>query len=123
MDVNIASLLKARGIFERFRQDMVTDQHKAGAVQAFQFCYELAWKTMQKVLNTRGIQMRSPRDVFREAAASQLISNPKIWFDFIKKRNETVHVYNEETMEAVINIFDSFSHELSVFIENLEKSK
>jgi len=123
MDVNIASLLKAQRVFETFRQNLSTDQNKAGAVQAFEFCYELSWKTMQKVLGVRGVQVGSPRDAFREAAANQLIKDPKIWFEFIKKRNETVHIYNEEKMEAVLSIFETFSQELTSFIENVEKSQ
>lgn len=123
MDVNIESLLKARNVFETFRKNLSTDQNKAGAVQAFEFCYELSWKTMQKVLYTRGIRVGSPRDAFREAAANQLIKNPTIWFEFVKKRNETVHIYNEEKMEAVLSIFDRFSEELAIFIENVEKSQ
>ncbi len=122
-DVKLTSLLKARAVFERFRKNLNTEQDKAGAVQAFEFCYELSWKTMQKALNVRGVRVGTPRDAFREAAAASLIKNPKVWFEFIKKRNETVHVYNEDTLEAVIGIFDLFSSELTTFIENLEKKQ
>lgn len=48
--IDITSLLKARTVFERFRSDMKDDRDEAGAVQAFEFCYELTWKTLKKEL-------------------------------------------------------------------------
>lgn len=42
--IKIDKLKKAQAIFDDFRKDMKTDRDKAGAVQAFEFCYELASK-------------------------------------------------------------------------------
>ncbi len=121
MEINVSSLLKARDVFESFRKNLNTDQEKAGAIQAFEFCYELSWKTMKKVLSFRGIEVSTPRDTFREAALAHLIENPRIWFDFIGKRKLTVHTYDQENVEAILSIFDLFSRELNALIENLEK--
>lgn len=52
--IDIGPLLKAQATFERFRQHLSSDQEKAGAVQAFEFSYELAWKTMKRFLLIRG---------------------------------------------------------------------
>ena len=122
METKINPLLKARDIFESFRKNLNTDQEKAGAVQAFEFCYELTWKTMKRILNFRRIEVSTPRDTFREAALAHLIKNPEVWFDFIRKRNLTIHTYDEKNLEAVGAIFDRFSHELPKFIENVEKN-
>jgi nucleotidyltransferase substrate binding protein (TIGR01987 family) len=119
--IDISPLIKARGTFEKFRRNLGSDQEKAGAVQAFEFCYELAWKTMKRFFEKKGIDVRSPRDCFREAALNHMISDPKQWFLFIEKRNLTVHTYEEAVMEEVLQIFKDFSRALTEFIEYLER--
>lgn len=114
------NLIKAAGQFESFRQDMKTERDKAGAVQAFEYSYELAWKTMKRVLETKGVETQSPKDTFREAALNKLIASPEPWFIFQLKRNLTVHTYRMETLNEVLSIFDEFSAELSGFIKRLE---
>lgn len=41
-NIDISYFKKAQAVFEKFRQNLTTDQEKAGAVQSFEFCYELA---------------------------------------------------------------------------------
>lgn len=118
--IDIENLLKARMRFEEFRQNMLTDQDRAGAIQAFEFSYELAWKTIKRVLNKRGIEVTSPRDAFREAAVNKLISEPKIWFSFIEKRNIASHTYDEEKVINVISVFENFSQALTELVTNLQ---
>jgi len=119
--LDISSLLKSRNKFEEFRKHLDTEQNKAGSIQAFEFCYELAWKTMKRFCEKSGKTPYILRDVFRESAVAGLISNPTIWFKFIEIRNITVHTYNEKNLELVVNIFDDFSDALNELIDNLEK--
>ena len=118
-DVDIGPLLKARAKFEIFRYRIATEQEQAGAIQAFEYTYELAWKTMKRLLDAQGIVVQSPRATFREAALNELIRNPEIWFDFIKVRNITVHTYDEEEIAAVLACLPLFSKELTFFIEQI----
>jgi hypothetical protein len=41
-------------------------------------------------------------------AMNEYITDPELWFDFLSKRNMTSHVYNEDIMEEVLEIFISF---------------
>jgi nucleotidyltransferase substrate binding protein (TIGR01987 family) len=118
--IDISKVLKARKVFERFRKDMKTDRDKAGAVQAFEFSYELSWKMMRRVLESRGLEVGSPKDTFRKAALEKLIDDPETWFGFQKMRNLTVHTYNKEDLEIVVSVFDSFSKELNTLIDRLQ---
>lgn len=118
--IDLSKLLKAQAVFERFRCDMKDDRDQAGAVQAFEFCYELAWKMMKRFLIARGQETGSPKDTFRAAALEKLIDDPEVWFEFQKKRNLTVHTYEQENLNAIVAIFDLFSDELSVLIDRLK---
>lgn len=120
--IDISKLLKAQAVFERFRRDMKDDRDQAGAVQAFEFCYELAWKMMKRFLTARGQETGSPKDTFRAAALEKLIDDPELWFEFQKKRNLTVHTYEQENLDIIVAIFDTFSDELSVLVERLKEA-
>jgi nucleotidyltransferase substrate binding protein (TIGR01987 family) len=119
--IDVSNLLKASKKFHEFSSHLENEQYKAGAVQAFEYTYEVAWKTMKRLLETQGKNPYTPREIFREAAASGLISDPKIWFEFIKMRNLTVHTYDEKNIERIILAFDAFSASLHDLLKNIEK--
>lgn len=121
--IDVQPFMKARKTFEDYRKHLKSEQEKSGAIQAFEFSYELAWKTMKRMLSQKGIDARSPRDCFREAATIGMISNPKAWFQFIEMRNVTVHAYDEEIVNKVLMIFDDFSTALSELMEYLENER
>lgn len=121
--IDIENLIKAANRFEDFRKNLNTDQEKAGAIQAFEYSYELAWKTIKRLLEKRVNNLYSLKEIFREAAVAGLINEPKLWFHFIEIRNLTVHTYNEKNVELIIAIFDDFSKALSELLLNLEKFK
>ncbi len=119
-DINIAPLLRAQKMFELFRQNLNSDQEKAGAIQAFEFCFELSWRTLKRVLSKKGLDVASPRDTFRTAAQNHLLSHLEQWFDFQLKRNLTSHTYNEATMDEVISVLPAFSVAMQKLIETLQ---
>ena len=119
--IDLSKIVKAQATFERFRKSMTDeDITQAGTVQAFEFCYELAWKMMKRFLSTQGIETLSPKDTFRKAALAKIIDNPEVWFDFQEKRNLTAHTYEQENLDTIINILDSFSTELNTVITRIK---
>lgn len=117
--INIESLLKACKKFEQFRYNLNSEQEQAGAILSFEYCYELVWKTMKRLLDVRGKSANSPREVFRMAGLEGFIKDPELWFNFLKKRNITVHTYEEEEAKEVISIFEDFSLEIQDFLKNI----
>src|SRR6185295_20426718 len=95
----------------------------AGAIQAFEVCYELTWKTLKKVLSLNSIEVIGARDVFRLAAQKGLISDHRPWFDYQNKRNITVHEYYEEIERKVYPILPSFLQDLDKLIAKLKQLK
>lgn len=75
---------------------------------------------MQRLLRDRGLIANSPREAFRMAALEGFIKEPELWFEFLKKRNITVHTYNEDDAEKVLSIFDTFSQEVTFFLKKIE---
>lgn len=65
------------------------------AIQRFEFTFELAWKALKDFYFEKGIDLNSPKDVFRHAFASGDIQDEKIWLEMLKDRNLTSHTYNE----------------------------
>ncbi|MBI3017725.1 MAG: nucleotidyltransferase substrate binding protein [Deltaproteobacteria bacterium] len=73
----------------------------AGAIQNFEFCYELLWKTLQKHASTLGRRIITPREAFQFAHQAGLIEDEKLWLNMIEDRNETVHTYDQTNAEHV----------------------
>ncbi len=119
--LNITSLLKAQKAFSSALKEVKTELERDGAIQRFEFTYELAWKTLKRILSFKGIDINNPRDVFRESAKAGLIDDPKVWFEFIKKRNLTTHTYNEECAEDIYKCLPDFEKELLIVIDRIKK--
>lgn len=117
---NLDHLEKAPAKFELFRKNIDNEQLQAGAVQAFEFCYELTWKVLKRTLEERGLDAGSPKDTFRKSALEGIIHNPEIWFFFQTIRNLTAHIYEQTNLDTVIAAFDQFSHELNLVIQKLK---
>lgn len=53
------------------------DRERDGAIQRFEYTFELSWKISKKVLQKHGISTDTPRGIFRELAQQEWISNPE----------------------------------------------
>ena len=118
--LDLSTIVRAQQVFEQFRQDLTTDKDKTATVQAFEFCYELCWKLMNRVLRSRGIAVGFARDTFRKAVHEQLIDDPELWIHFQNARNLTSHSYNKDSLEEIVLIFDSFSIEMDKLIKKIQ---
>tara|TARA_Y100001933_G_C18922193_1_gene531481 strand:+ start:194 stop:607 length:414 start_codon:yes stop_codon:yes gene_type:complete len=99
---------------------------KQGAIQAFEFTHELAWKTMKDFLNERGnTEIYGSKDSARQAFKYGLISDGDTWLQMVKSRNLTSHTYNEKISEDIIHLiktayfkaFKSFEEKMKSILE------
>lgn len=120
-EIDITPLLTAYQQFHDALPIAKSDLEKAGVIQYFKFTYELAWKTLRRILIVRGKVLNSPKPIFREAALEDLINSPELWFDFLEDRNTTVHTYNKKVAEAIFNDLPAFDHEMTRLIEKIQK--
>lgn len=97
-----------------------SDAVRDGAIQRFEFCMELAWKTTREYLIEQGFaELNSPKAVMREAYANHIIDDQELWISALNDRNLTSHVYDEKTSDEV------FSRICSVYVpllKNLDKN-
>lgn len=115
--------MKAFRKFELFYQEpILTERDKAGVIHAFEYTFELCWKTMKRILEEEGRSADSPKSVFRIAATNNLIDDPEIWFEFLKKRNITSHTYDEDDADLVLSVCFDFSKEVRKFLKNIGAS-
>lgn len=118
--IDITPLLEAKKSLDFAISNAKSDLEKAGAIQAFEYTYELCWKTMKRILTNQNIETSIPKDVFRTAAQFNLIEDAEVWFDFIKKRNETTHTYNKKTAEEIFSFLPAFQKEVGKFIAKIQ---
>lgn len=120
-EINIQPLLDAKKNFDDNLNKVQTDIERAGIIQYFEFCFELSWKILKKILKYKGelVTNLGPRDIFRLAARYDLISEPEKWFQFLEDRNLTSHTYKEETAKYVFSQLPSFKIELDDLVQRI----
>ncbi len=74
-------------------------------IQRFEFCVELAWKTSGKLM---GSSSTAANIVIREMAQNGFISDPELWFDFVKSRNLSSHTYDDGVAKSVFAVIQTF---------------
>ena len=99
------------------------DSVRDGAIQRFEFCTELAWKTVREYLIEQGYtDINSPKSVMKTAFADGLLTNENGWLEILESRNITSHVYDEKTAETVFeNIKNVYAPLFAELIEKLNK--
>ena len=75
-----------------------------GLVQAFEFTFELGWKTIKDYLYEQGIVTGFPREAIKQAFHTQVIEEGQIWLEMLEKRKELSHTYNEEVAHHAVEI-------------------
>ena len=84
--------------YNRVKLDSVRD----GVIQRFEFCTELAWKTLREHLIDQGYtEINSPKSVMKTAFADGLLADEQGWLDILNSRNITSHIYDDATATEV----------------------
>ena len=87
------------------------------AIQRFEYCIELAWKSAVKTL---GLNTPSPKPAVRELVRNNLIEDPVVWIDFIDACNRTSHIYDEAVATGVFAEIKKFMPEARKLLQKLK---
>ena len=86
--------------------------YRTGVIGQFNLTFELAWKALQEVLKLHGAEEAStgsPREILQLGYRLGFVDDSAVWLLMLKKRNTSVHVYNEDEVdEMILLIRDSF---------------
>lgn len=113
--------------FERLQEALELDITKNsvfldGAIQRFEFTYEVAWKLAKQYLHYIGIEANSPRSVIKEAFAVHVIDDGDGWITMLEDRNKTAHIYNEDQAKEIYGrVKDMHCHNLKKLKEKITK--
>jgi len=101
-DSKIATLGQALKTFQEALLVNPSRLEKDGAIQRFEYCFDLSWKSLKHFLEKRGLlDLNSPRSVFSAAYAEGLIDDEVMWSIIILRRNASVHTYNQALADSL----------------------
>lgn len=108
-----------------FKLAETNDIYRTGIIGQFNLTFELAWKALQEVLKMHGVDgafTGSPREILQLGYKTGFLNDSEVWLLMLKKRNVSVHIYNEEDVdEMILLIRDSFIPAFIVLKETLIK--
>ncbi|AZT91007.1 nucleotidyltransferase [Caldicellulosiruptor changbaiensis] len=73
-------------------RDIIID----GAIQRFEFVFELSWKLMREYLKYTGLEINNPRGVIKYAYQNGIIEDGDKWVKMLSDRNMTSNLYNQK---------------------------
>ncbi|MGM0622013.1 MAG: nucleotidyltransferase substrate binding protein [Bacteroidota bacterium] len=100
----LINLKKAFSQLERFiTRKELNEMEEQGLIKAFEYTYELSWKTLQDLLKEKGYtDIAGPRPVIEQSFQDGYITDGKGWMQMHQSRNLTSHTYDEDTAEEII---------------------
>ena len=107
---------------EFIQNDDKTEISKAAIIHAFEYTFELWWKTVQRYFEYNfNMQDYGPNATIKNAFQYKLIQDGQVWMNMLRDRNLTTHTYKEdvanEIYERIINIHITV---LKEFVEDFD---
>lgn len=100
-----------------------TELELQGVIQAFEVSQELSWKVMKDFLEAQGsTDLFGSKNVVKEAFNVGLIDSGEVWFDMIKSRNLTSHIYDESEILAILKTIFNVYFQTFLDFENKMKT-
>lgn len=108
-----------------FKMAETDDIYRTGIVGQFNLTFELAWKALQEVMRKHCVEEAStgsPREILQLGYKIGFINDSETWLLMLKKRNVSVHIYNEDEIdELILLVRDSFIPAFTVLKDTLVK--
>ena len=99
------------------------DRDRSGIIKAFEFTFELAWKTFQKISVDEGLEAGGPKSSLKQAFKLNIISNDaeSIWLQMLEDRNLMSHTYRDKLSKMVVTkIQNQYKDSIKVVLEKLK---
>nr|WP_300129939.1 HI0074 family nucleotidyltransferase substrate-binding subunit [uncultured Butyricicoccus sp.] len=90
--------------YHQYHMESIRD----GMIQRFEFCFELAWKSLKEYMTEQGVSdLQFPKQVLQEAYAAGLIDDQAIWLEMLRSRNSMSHIYDDELATRIAQRIDA----------------
>ena len=101
------------------------DQFRAAAIQAFEFTYELAFKSMKRQLEQivpvpTAVDEMTFMQVVRAAAEAGLVDDVSRFHEYRETRNITSHSYDRQKAERIVAGLPQFAVDVGYLLVKLE---
>jgi len=103
---------------------VVSDRDRSGVIQAFEFTFELTWKTLQKLSHEEGLEVSGPKSALKNGFKLGLISSGEeaTYLAMLEDRNLMTHTYREELSKEIFSrIETNYLSVLNRLLKNLKK--
>ncbi|HOT15952.1 MAG TPA: nucleotidyltransferase substrate binding protein [Bacteroidales bacterium] len=109
---------KAFKQLERFMEhDNLNEMEEQGLIKAFEYTYELSWKTLQDLLKEkRYIDIVGPKPVIEQSFQDGYITDGHGWMKMHVSRNLSSHTYDQQTANEIIS---GIKNEYFILLKNL----
>lgn len=95
---------------DALKQPAANDLLKAGCIQYFEFCFELAWKSIKVCGGDLGLQeCLSPRSCLKQAFGQGWVDDESVWLEMLEARNRMSHTYSAK---RALGVYDRLTHYL-----------
>ncbi|MBI4726973.1 nucleotidyltransferase substrate binding protein [candidate division TA06 bacterium] len=95
---------------------------QAGCLKYFEFCFELAWKSIKEAAAEEGLpECFSPKACLKQAFALGWITDEKAWLSMLEARNLMSHTYQAEQALQVYKKLSLYLDELKALQKALSK--
>ncbi|MCP9809205.1 nucleotidyltransferase substrate binding protein [Cyanobium sp. HWJ4-Hawea] len=116
------ALKQLKAALAALANDPSNDVIAIAVIKAFEFSFELSWKSLKDLLQHEGIDAMLPREVLRQAFAYELLAEGQIWIDMLEQRNLMAHTYDEQrARQATAMIRERFAPALLELASALEQ--
>ena len=99
--------------------------YRTAIIGQFNLTFELAWKALQEILKLHGAagaETGSPREILQLGYKLGFLNDSAVWLLMLKKRNVSVHLYNEDDIdEMILLVRDSFIPAFSALEKTLQE--
>jgi nucleotidyltransferase substrate binding protein (TIGR01987 family) len=118
----LQQLVRALTQLERALAQPKSDYLRDSAIQRFEFTSDLAWKTLQDLLeHDHGLRPNSPKNALRLAFENRLVPDLAPWFALIDDRNLTSHTYDIELAEKIYARLPAHAALVHALVDRLQR--
>ena len=119
---------RLRWALEIHQQDPGNELIRMAVIKAYEFTFELSWKTLKDFLVYNGIDAKLPREVLKQAFATGLLNNGQLWIDMLEERYLMAHTYDDTRARKAVDqiqerYFGGLQQLHDLFSAKLEESR